>query len=93
MSKKPINDLDEFGLLEPHGAPVGDVGDGIFRDVPRILDREMKFDTGTPESFVTFQVKNISSDTATWSMTLFGHVEERPMTFGTCDPLTGKISE
>lgn len=39
-----------------------------------VLDNEMLFDTCDPALFVTFQVQNVSAATATWSMSLIGHI-------------------
>lgn len=39
-----------------------------------VLDNEMLFDTCDPALFVTFQVQNTTAATATWAMSLFGHI-------------------
>lgn len=39
-----------------------------------VLDNEMLFDTCDPALFVTFQIQNTGATTATWAMSLFGHI-------------------
>ncbi len=79
--EKLINTGDTTGLFMS-GLYVGQkpqlptFSNGIKMNVfsPNNLDSEMLIDTAKPDEQIMMQVQNIGSTTATWSMTLIGHI-------------------